>query len=99
MRRFQKRQKRVAGDKMHAIQCGCKQSIHNLKYLKLFDKLCLLPSFDPEFVDKGGILLHILVKEHPYQLVSLKGEWSFLAKESSWPNLVQCPLTFSLLMT
>jgi hypothetical protein len=65
----------------------------------LFDKIHLLPSFDLEFVDKGGILLHILLKEHPYQLVSLKGEWNFLAKEIGWHDLVHYPLTFLLLTT
>jgi hypothetical protein len=39
-----------------------------------------------------------LVKEHPYQSFSLKGEWNFLAKESGWPDLVHYPLMLSLLM-
>ncbi len=74
-----------------------KAALDSLEQLGLFDKIRLLPSFDPEYADRGGILLHILVREHPCQSVSLKGEWSFLAKESGWPDLVHCPLTLSLL--
>jgi hypothetical protein len=70
-----------------------KAALHSLEQLGLFDKIRLLPSFDPEYADRGGVLLHILVREHPCQSVSLKGEWSFLAKESGWPDLVHCPLT------
>lgn len=64
-----------------------KAALHSLEQLGLFDKIRLLPSFDPEYADRGGILLHILVREHPCQSVSLKGEWSFLVKESGWPDL------------
>jgi hypothetical protein len=64
-----------------------KAALDSLEQLGLFDKIRLLPSFDPEYADRGGILLHILVREHPCQSVSLKGEWSFLAKESGWPDL------------
>ncbi len=31
-----------------------KATLHNLEQLGLFDKIRLLPSFDPKFADKGG---------------------------------------------